>query len=365
MIRIKKLNIKFKDKNNNLCNIDCKLSSDDKFSISGECNRHYGQCLDEINPLTKNQKRLIEIWRNYHLNDMNAGTPKQTELLNQMQDKYEYDLALQFLDSYDNDLNPISAFNLIKINQERTKVKEKLTILNSELFIINEEKIKQKSYNNGRDYWVIIKELNIKECKHTYTDTLQYFKKLILKKEIEIKKQTELLNEVNNMTMKYDYGIDNKLYKYGATWHKNKLPVDLFKELKNIKIEIEKFNIENKNDGGEWSDITDNKIITLAKYLNISPNEAIEDITTTIKNEIYTYCGIEYYVLTENEANILAEQQIDTDYWKIAIENNNTQLGFNDCKKDVIKTDGFSHILNGRDGSKHFDKENNLFIMRC
>jgi len=47
--------------------------------MSGEYNNGMGQCLDSIRPADNNQKRLIEIWKAYHLNGMNAGTPKQAK----------------------------------------------------------------------------------------------------------------------------------------------------------------------------------------------------------------------------------------------------------------------------------------------
>lgn len=69
-------------------------------SISGNVRIPYfecaGQCLNEIEELykdgtlKKNKEkvlRIIELWREWHLNDLHAGTKKQTEYLNTV----EYD----------------------------------------------------------------------------------------------------------------------------------------------------------------------------------------------------------------------------------------------------------------------------------
>lgn len=54
-----------------------------------------GQNLDEIvdNIRTKKMKRIHEIWKRYHLNDMKTGTKKQTEALDELKKtgwKYDY-----------------------------------------------------------------------------------------------------------------------------------------------------------------------------------------------------------------------------------------------------------------------------------
>ena len=45
-----------------------------------------GQCYDtiaEFFPHNKKVKRIIEVWKKYHLNDMKAGTPKQEAFIEQ------------------------------------------------------------------------------------------------------------------------------------------------------------------------------------------------------------------------------------------------------------------------------------------
>ena len=49
-----------------------------------------GQCIDEIAELlpTKKVKRIREIWEEYHLNYLQAGTRKQNEILKKMTGKH-------------------------------------------------------------------------------------------------------------------------------------------------------------------------------------------------------------------------------------------------------------------------------------
>ncbi|MGL6127553.1 hypothetical protein, partial [Chryseobacterium artocarpi] len=54
-------------------------------SISGDYNGSYGQIYDSIKPATKDQERLVKLWREYHLNDMQAGTENQCKCVEQFQ----------------------------------------------------------------------------------------------------------------------------------------------------------------------------------------------------------------------------------------------------------------------------------------
>jgi hypothetical protein len=63
-----------------------------------------GQNLDEIAKYLKdpNFKTIYKIWKEYHLNDMQAGTKKQTAAVNlwiNEGNKYEYDLVCEYLKS--------------------------------------------------------------------------------------------------------------------------------------------------------------------------------------------------------------------------------------------------------------------------
>ena len=92
-----KRTVKFKDAKGNVAVIDVELRKEEKglvFTASGEYCGHLGQCLDSIKPKNDAQKRLIELWEKYHLNDMHAGTEKQENAIKQWEkqgNKYHYE----------------------------------------------------------------------------------------------------------------------------------------------------------------------------------------------------------------------------------------------------------------------------------
>lgn len=61
-----------------------------------------GQCLDELLPFFKGNKKFTEIhrlWKLYHLNDMHAGDKAQEDYLkDQLSGRYDYDTACELLE---------------------------------------------------------------------------------------------------------------------------------------------------------------------------------------------------------------------------------------------------------------------------
>lgn len=102
--------------------IDMELKETDKgwcFSASGLHNFKYndyeggGQCLDRIAkdyPKNKEVQLITKLWKKYHLNDMNAGSPRQTEYLNSLGEYKDYDWACEELEKvdllYDKEFSP-------------------------------------------------------------------------------------------------------------------------------------------------------------------------------------------------------------------------------------------------------------------
>jgi hypothetical protein len=95
------------------------------FSASGLYGYHYnihfqdwdyeggGQCLDTIAKMYSKNKEvqlIVELWRKYHLNDMNAGSPKQTEYLASLGEYKSYEWACEELKKvgllYDKEFSP-------------------------------------------------------------------------------------------------------------------------------------------------------------------------------------------------------------------------------------------------------------------
>ena len=99
------IEMKLKDTPNGLC-----------FSASGLHDYQYnefiddydyqggGQCLDSIAkdyPDNKEVQTIVKLWKKNHLNDMNAGTPRQTKYLKSLGKYKSYDWACEELEKAD------------------------------------------------------------------------------------------------------------------------------------------------------------------------------------------------------------------------------------------------------------------------
>lgn len=246
--------ISFHDKDNNLFTIEIEIKNG-KLSMTGEHGGSCGQCQDSINPLNKEQTRLKEIWNEWHLNDMNAGTPKQEEA----------------------------------IKKWRTKRKKE---------------------------------------NYDYKDTVKYLKKIKL--------------------------YSDKGYKYGSKWLKRELPKDLNEEIRTIcqlirqqentrKEELKKKSFNNTE--------LEDKAIALALSLELDPAEAEKDINE-IDNETYDYCGITYFVGTEEETRERARDYLDDELWKMAVAGDRTTSSLEEWQEEVLNSDGYGSVLNSWNGSE-------------
>ena len=82
------------------------------FSASAYAPRHWGQCLDYIHDnaekyiipdeMKELYNRIYQIWKEYHLNDLQYGTKKQTEhLTDELRRVNHYTEACEYLESID------------------------------------------------------------------------------------------------------------------------------------------------------------------------------------------------------------------------------------------------------------------------
>ena len=72
--------ISFIDAKNVKCTVYIEIA-DGRLSMSGDYGNSYGQIVDNIKPKTNAQQELVDIWNEWHLNDMHSGTEKQEEAL--------------------------------------------------------------------------------------------------------------------------------------------------------------------------------------------------------------------------------------------------------------------------------------------
>lgn len=266
-----KRTVVFNDKEKQKVKLKIELK-EGRFSISGDCGGSFGQCYDSIKP-TPTQKKIIAIWKKYHLNDMNAGTPEQEKALKGF--KGDYDA----------------------------------------------------------------------QCEH-------------LKKK-----------GLYEVTLK-----NGKPYKYGTGWITRELPTDLWAEVEAVcnKIEAEQQAYKEKMKGGSWEDL-DDKIRALGLFLDMSPKEAEETIEISdYSSTLFEAEGISYYVGSEDEIHeeaitYLTEDPYIYEGWvKHQIKSGNASgvMNIDDWAEMAISSDGYGHILNGYDGTEHYDDLLKLYVIR-
>lgn len=94
-----KRTVKFLDKNRNLVVAECCITTRNgypEFTMSGQYKGSSGQCFGDVKTDTDKQKELINIWHEWHLNGMNAGTPEQEKALKGCQSS-DYETRCNFL----------------------------------------------------------------------------------------------------------------------------------------------------------------------------------------------------------------------------------------------------------------------------
>lgn len=100
-----KRSISFIDANNHRADLEVEITNRNgypEFTVSGSYCGGCGQVLDEIKPRTNAQKDLLDMWKNWHLNGMHAGTEKQEQAIKEWKNKgnkYDYDKACEYLKS--------------------------------------------------------------------------------------------------------------------------------------------------------------------------------------------------------------------------------------------------------------------------
>lgn len=73
-----------------------------EFTASGTYQGSAGQCLGDIKPANDAQKYFLDLWYNWHLNGMSAGTEEQSAAIKKWEaagNKYEYEAAKNYLKS--------------------------------------------------------------------------------------------------------------------------------------------------------------------------------------------------------------------------------------------------------------------------
>ncbi|MEK6829434.1 MAG: hypothetical protein AABY15_04855 [Nanoarchaeota archaeon] len=214
-----KQTINFIDAANNKVKAEITLKEEEKglvFSMSGDYCGSSGQCFDEVKPANEYQRKLIKLWKKYHLNNLHAGTKNQEEALKGFEGdytaycerlkelnlyevtlkngiKYKYGSGWLFNElpsSFENDLknlihnieeieqknkeNPLSDDEKEELKEllEDDKIKalkQNLNLSDSEVLSIS-TKDEKRYCVNGFDYWVLTEEEAKEEATNYLTD---------------------------------------------------------------------------------------------------------------------------------------------------------------------------------------------------
>lgn len=405
--------IKFVDGNNNRINLEIKVDND-KLSISGEMGGSCGQIVDSIKPLGEAQTKLIEIWNKYHLNDMNAGTIKQTQVIDKWKDegnKYDYYKAKQLLSSIKPDGTVMNALEyqayvegLKKIINETKEFSEHMAKVMSDLNLIKETqrwiKVDKMVIEAAKD---ALTRADFKRCTNVKNPEYMFFDSTY-----QIKRMVDLINkrlheQLKEMSIRHDeYALQSLLYdehpetghayQYGTGWIKNPLPEEIEDELDDLLDEIE---IEEEGtpvaleDTELFEDFSDpDAAHALAILLELN-KEDVDDIDET--NNCYGECnyevqGTNYFCGNKEEMLQAVEDYMDDSLWAFTpsflggygalrkLDSSAVDLilkpiqeqceGGNEAIKelvdwdenkyemavDAVDADGFAHFLNGYDG---------------
>lgn len=168
------------------CMVDVKLALDnDNFSACANVwNPRYsdviycGQCFDDLlidfPELNQNEifMEVYDLWKNYHLNDMHAGTPEQEKAIEEWKaqgHKYDYKEVCDYLKSINLYEVPVSTIDL-KANPKYADSKE-------------------ETYKYGHDWLKVeIPEIDLERIKYLieYEEVLERVPSLAIADEMEL-----------------------------------------------------------------------------------------------------------------------------------------------------------------------------------
>lgn len=132
-----KKNVRFHDNNWTLFNIECEITLRNwyqEFSMSWDWWWSLWQNEDSINPRTDNQRKLLDLWDNWHLNWMSAGTEKQMKLLRDYKitsSANDYDQTCDYLRKHKFDWSELTITEYDKSEKAIKEYKENLGAFNS------------------------------------------------------------------------------------------------------------------------------------------------------------------------------------------------------------------------------------------
>jgi len=328
-----------------------------QISFQGRGPMSCGQCNSHINPRTKGQKELLELWDKYHLNGMSAGTDVQMEYLYGGKYQQDYELFLKLFGQYDAERRTQWMYSDFRTLEKNFNIKE-------QGFEEAEQVIVKHMDNNPLVY--ILGDNRFKR-EHGSTDLY-----------------------VQYMFLAMNGLLHDRGYKYGSSWLHTPIPDDieeiidsLCKTIENEEKELTK-ELDPVFDMGNEDFRPNNKIvIEVMNRRNCRHNEALNfialgmymkctfgDLNNTLQIDsnqcVYHANGHSYYVGSCDELEgiakkIMLEDSCFKDFWK----GSDTDLSFNKWVSLVLDEDGFSSILNHYDGTHKEFSVNGKLICVC
>lgn len=348
----KEWNVSFVDADHNRTEVKIEITYRNgykEFSMTGDIAGSGGQCHDSIKPANDPQRELIKLWNQYHLNGMNAGTPKQQQITAGL----NYDESIQKLITTNKLCEPMEkehAELMVKIWNEI----ESETLPPSEMLrtlrMGDREKRDFFWYNLIARYGGNELILMAGDKKESLKDkAIRYF----------FAEET-LLFDAHPET--------GQPYKYGSGWIKGELPEDIEEQVEQIIEDIE--SKEEERAGESLSDYSDDDLLTLieektmftgdeanlcaalVRMYDLCEND-LEDIE--IDGTRVTVQGTDYLAGTDSQMDEAWDEELENYIEECIFPelNERYQMYFdNEAWKRDAKYDGRGHALNRYDGGE-------------
>lgn len=375
--------VKLHDINGHMTEIKLEITDRNgypKFTMSNEC----GQGQDNIKPRTDNQKKLLRIWSEWHLNGMHAGTEKQEDVLEAWKlkwdsESYNYDARVDYLKKHKLDGSDLSIV-------EYDKLLKAIEGYMNEL----------KAFSSLRSAIMNQKNVNVVEYKPETDLEKKYFERFIwrLPYDIVISKDQILQSQMVKRSPSHvqlvealestvvDYSEDIFIsayaekyagvpYMYGHGWITKSLPEDFHETLDTLCDALDSEEDDYGSNPITEDMITDQRIIDKADELDTTVEklmamylfaemsiESIDNIEHNYDNE-FEIEWQDYLVCTDEEADEAQDKDFDNYIEECILpelNERNRQYFDNDAWKKDAKHDGRGHGLatyDGHENSQH------------
>lgn len=340
--------IEFLDADNNKVIFNAEITTRNnyfEFTASGEYCGGLGQCFDSVKPANDNQKALIDIWHKYHLNGMNAGTPEQSEYLDNVSNMFTPEtLKERAISGYQKILLTKAwdqKYNeFLKYQQDNRKAGTDMSFGYSET---NKTKTDEE-------------EAQIFANENTPLMINEATKKLENKDITDYNFKCGLLREAHLLTVMHPKTGEN--FKYGCGWYLNELPEDFddtLTELMDVIEEEEEEKAEREvtsEDDDLFTEFSEPATAhALALMLGLHINE-IDDIEEG-NNNYWTVQGVSYLAGTDEEMDDIWNDYLES-YIDDCLEIPKEMERYFDREawKSDARMDGRGHSLNSYDGGE-------------